>query len=64
MNTLAEYELNGREIESTIKTAHLLASGNGERTGFSHVKTVLSITRGDRLDRHSEEVLGIGMLRV
>jgi len=52
LERLARLELNGRQIKSAMKTAHLLASGNskgyesGEVTGFEHVKTVLRITRG------------------
>jgi AAA+ superfamily predicted ATPase len=49
LDKLAALELNGRQIKSVIKTAHLLASGNGESVSFNHVKTVLRITRGEKL---------------
>lgn len=46
LDQLAQLELNGRQIKSAMKTAHLLASGKGEVTNFEHVRTVLRITRG------------------
>ncbi|KAE8445949.1 hypothetical protein EG329_012728 [Mollisiaceae sp. DMI_Dod_QoI] len=46
LDKLAKLELNGRQIKSAMKTAHLLASGKEEITGFEHVRTVLRITRG------------------
>ena len=49
LDKLAALELNGRQIKSVMKTAHLLASGNGESVGFNHVKTVLRITRGEKV---------------
>ena len=47
LDKLAELELKRRRIKSTIKTAHLLASGKEETTGFSYVKTVLKVTKGE-----------------
>jgi AAA+ superfamily predicted ATPase len=41
LNTLAEREMNGRQIKNAIKLAYLLASGEGTITGFGHVQTVL-----------------------
>jgi SpoVK/Ycf46/Vps4 family AAA+-type ATPase len=49
LDKLAALELNGRQIKSVMKTAHLLASGNGESMSFNHVKTVLRITRGEKV---------------
>ncbi|KAF8849743.1 putative AAA family ATPase [Acephala macrosclerotiorum] len=46
LDQLARLELNGRQIKSAMKTAHLLASGKEEVTRFEHVRTVLRITRG------------------
>lgn len=46
LDALSKLELNGRQIKSAMKTAHLLASGKEETTRFEHVRTVLRITRG------------------
>jgi ATP-dependent 26S proteasome regulatory subunit len=46
LDKLSQLELNGRQIKSAMKTAHLLASGKDEVTTFAHVRTVLRITRG------------------
>lgn len=46
LDRLSQLELNGRQIKSAMKTAHLLAGGKDEVTRFEHVKTVLRITRG------------------
>lgn len=49
LDKLAELDLNGRQIKSAMKTAHLLASGKDESVGYDHVKTVLKITRNEVL---------------
>jgi AAA+ superfamily predicted ATPase len=49
LDRLAELALNGRQIKSAMKTAHLLSSGKGGVTDFEHVRTVLRITRGERV---------------
>ena len=56
LNTLAEHELDGRQIKSAMKTAHLLASDKGEITGFRHIQTVLKIRKrkGSRQSSGSE----------
>jgi ATP-dependent 26S proteasome regulatory subunit len=56
LDTLAEYELDGRQIKSAMKTAHLLASDKGEITGFRHIQTVLKIRKrkGSRQSSGSE----------
>lgn len=55
LNTLAEHELNGRQIKSAMKMAYLLASGEGTVTGFSHVETVLRVVmrRSSELEEKS-----------
>jgi SpoVK/Ycf46/Vps4 family AAA+-type ATPase len=55
LDNLAELDLNGREIKSVMKMAHLLASGRDETIGFGHIRTVLKITRGKTLDQAPRE---------
>jgi AAA+ superfamily predicted ATPase len=47
LDKLAELELNGRQIKSTMKTSHLLSSEKDESLGIEHVRTVLKITRNE-----------------
>lgn len=43
--TLAEIDINGRQIKNVLKTAQLLACHKGENLGYEHLKTVLSVER-------------------
>ena len=45
LDTLAEYEMNGREIKNVLKTAQLLAGKQKEDLAISHVKSVLAIEK-------------------
>ena len=56
LDALAKHELDGRQIKSAMKTAHLLASDKGEMTGFHHIQTVLKTGKGSRhLESSSSE---------
>ena len=45
LDSLSKYEMNGREIKNVLKTAQLLASSNGAKLGFDHVKRVFGIEK-------------------
>lgn len=57
MDALAGLELNGRQIKSVVKTACLLASGKEEKLTFEHVRTVVGITRGVKLEVGYEDMV-------
>lgn len=40
---LAKYELNGRQIKNTVRTAHALAVNKGEKLSMAHLKKVLDV---------------------
>ncbi|KAH8589925.1 P-loop containing nucleoside triphosphate hydrolase protein [Bisporella sp. PMI_857] len=44
--SLAQMELNGREIKNIVKTAHLLASRKSVPLAMKHVRTVLKVKKG------------------
>lgn len=46
---LARYELNGRQIKNTVRTAQALAVNKGEPLSMSHIRQVLEVqTNFDR----------------
>lgn len=47
LEILAAVEVNGREIKNIVKTARLLARGQGVELGREHVEMVLRVRRGD-----------------
>ena len=52
LKSLAERQMNGREIKNVIKTAKLLASHKHEELGVGHVESVLAIEQ-----RHVEKMV-------
>ena len=44
--SLAQMELNGREIKNIVKTAHLLASRKNVPLAMEHIRTVLRVKKG------------------
>lgn len=42
-NTLARYDLNGRQIKNTVRTAQALAVNKGEVLAMSHLRKVLDV---------------------
>jgi hypothetical protein len=48
-NQLARYDLNGRQIKNTVRTAQALAVNKGEPLSMSHIRQVLDVqTNFDR----------------
>lgn len=47
LRSLAQLNLNGRQIKSAVKTAHLLAMSKGEKLGITHLRAVLSLQNAD-----------------
>ena len=45
LGSLAEVDINGRQIKNVLKTGQLLARHKGEVLGFAHLKTVLGVER-------------------
>ena len=57
LDTLARFEMNGRQIKNVLKTAQLLASRKGVPLRYEHVDTVLGIEK-----RHAKR-MGSGAVR-
>ncbi|KAI0117294.1 P-loop containing nucleoside triphosphate hydrolase protein [Daldinia grandis] len=50
LDSLSQWVINGRQIKSAVKTAHIIAVKQGEALGMSHLETVLEVRkRGSRL---------------
>jgi len=45
LDTLAEWKMNGRDIEKVMQAAQLLASDEEQSMGLGHIQTVLRITQ-------------------
>lgn len=43
LNVLARYELNGRQIKNTVRTAQALAVNKSETLSMSHISQVLEV---------------------
>jgi hypothetical protein len=48
LETLAEEELNGRQIKNVLKTAQLLASDQDKDLNYDHVKIVMDIRKSNK----------------
>lgn len=46
LKPLAQLNLNGRQIKSSVKTAQLLATSKNEKLGITHLNAVLKLHRG------------------
>lgn len=45
LDTLAEFEINGRQVKQIVRSAQALALANKEPLGMSHCKTMLDFTK-------------------
>ncbi|KAL2067513.1 hypothetical protein VTL71DRAFT_1938 [Oculimacula yallundae] len=54
VDKLAEVEINGRQIKNVLKTGQLLASHQGARLRFEHLKTVLDVEKHSGVEMASQ----------